>query len=80
MLYIVIVKILISYFNFYTVKKVNVFFINFLVFLSDYLKYTDCYKVINTDWDRCVSKFMSLVREELNINRSDETKMLNLCW
>lgn len=47
---------------------------------TDYLKYTACYRVINSDWDDCVTKFMSLVRDQTNVNRSEDEKVLDLCW
>lgn len=51
----------------------------FRVFV-DYLQYTDCYRVINKDWDACANTFMSLVREKMNGNQSEEVKLLDLCW
>lgn len=48
--------------------------------VADYLKYTDCYRAINSDWDSCTAQFMSLVREEMNGNQSEDAKVLNLCW
>ncbi|VVC45402.1 Hypothetical protein CINCED_3A006277 [Cinara cedri] len=48
-------------------------------FQKDYLRYTDCYEVINSDWNECSTKFMLLAREEMNANRSEDTKVLDLC-
>ncbi|XP_025204098.1 uncharacterized protein LOC112600954 [Melanaphis sacchari] len=48
-------------------------------FQKDFLKYTDCYRVINSDWDLCTEKFMSLVREEMKGNQSEDAKVLNMC-
>ncbi|XP_050437510.1 uncharacterized protein LOC126843784 isoform X2 [Adelges cooleyi] len=48
-------------------------------FQKDYLKYTDCYRVINTDWDDCTNRFMSLVREAMNSNLTEDIKVLDLC-
>ncbi|XP_027842726.2 uncharacterized protein LOC114123821 [Aphis gossypii] len=48
-------------------------------FQRDFLKYTDCYQVMNSDWDLCTSTFMSLVSEEMNSNQSEDAKVLNLC-
>ncbi|KAE9533135.1 hypothetical protein AGLY_009563 [Aphis glycines] len=36
--------------------------------------YTDCYQVMNSDWDSCTATFMSLVREEMNSNQSEDAK------
>ncbi|XP_060880938.1 uncharacterized protein LOC132952621 [Metopolophium dirhodum] len=48
-------------------------------FQKDYLKYTDCYRAINSDWDSCTAQFMSLVRDEMSGNQSEDAKVLNLC-
>ncbi|XP_050535800.1 uncharacterized protein LOC126902494 isoform X2 [Daktulosphaira vitifoliae] len=47
-------------------------------FQNDYLKYTDCYRVINSDWDECTTKFTSLIRETMYSNYSEEIKVIDL--
>ncbi|GFG32947.1 hypothetical protein Cfor_05506, partial [Coptotermes formosanus] len=49
-------------------------------FQSEYLKYKTCYRGVSKDWDACASRFVQLVREEMNRkNATEASRLMELC-
>jgi len=67
----------------YLVSKIPTSYIYTLTFtnVTEYLKYKTCYRGVSKDWDACASRFVQLVREEMNRkNATEASRLMELCW
>lgn len=49
-------------------------------FQSEYLKYKTCYRGVSKEWDSCASRFVQLVKEEMNRkNATEASRLMELC-
>jgi len=67
----------------YLVSKIPTSYIYALTFtnVTEYLKYKTCYRGVSKDWDACASRFVQLVREEMNRkNATEASRLMELCW